>query len=72
MLVLRRVVFQSAAKRRFGGGILIQQIDAAGAAGRIEVNGVTLNARDGAAATDEAMLRITALEDAEIVLVDAA
>lgn len=42
------------------------------AAGRIEVNGVTLNARDGAAATDEAMLRITALEDAEIVLVDAA
>ena len=40
--------------------------------GRVEVNGVTLNARDGAAIRDEAILRVTALEDAELVLVDAA
>jgi redox-sensitive bicupin YhaK (pirin superfamily) len=40
--------------------------------GRVEVNGVTLNTRDGAAAYDEAVLRVTALEDAEIILVDAA
>lgn len=42
------------------------------AVGAIEVNGVRLNARDGAAVKDEAVLRITALEDSEIVLVDAA
>jgi redox-sensitive bicupin YhaK (pirin superfamily) len=42
------------------------------AKGRIEVNGVTLNTRDGAAAHHEATLHVTALEDAEIVLVDAA
>lgn len=42
------------------------------AAGRVEVNGVSLEARDGAAITDEGVLRITALEDAELVLVDAA
>jgi len=36
------------------------------------VNGVTLNARDGAAIEDEAVLKITALTDSEIVLVDAA
>jgi redox-sensitive bicupin YhaK (pirin superfamily) len=42
------------------------------AVGAVEVNGVRLNARDGAAVTDEAVLKVTALEDAEIVLVDAA
>ncbi len=42
------------------------------AAGSIEVNGVRVNARDGAAIRDEAKLKITALEDAELVLVDAA
>ncbi len=42
------------------------------AAGKVEVNGVALNARDGAAITDEDLLRVTALEDAELVLVDAA
>lgn len=42
------------------------------ARGRIEVNGVRLNARDGAAAYEEPSLRVTALDDAEIVLVDAA
>ena len=42
------------------------------AKGRVEVNGVTLNARDGAAIRDETSLTIKALEDAEIVLVDAA
>ena len=42
------------------------------ATGRIEVNGVVINARDGAAAHNENVLRVTALEDSEIVLVDAA
>ena len=42
------------------------------ATGRIEVNGVSIEARDGAAITGEAELRISASEDSEIVLVDAA
>jgi redox-sensitive bicupin YhaK (pirin superfamily) len=42
------------------------------AAGAVEVNGVRVNARDGAAIRNEATLRITALEDSELVLVDAA
>jgi redox-sensitive bicupin YhaK (pirin superfamily) len=42
------------------------------ATGKIDVNGTVLNARDGAAVRDEATLTVTALEDAEIVLVDAA
>ena len=42
------------------------------ATGRIEVNGIALDARDGAAITDESVIRVTATEDAEIVLVDAA
>ncbi|HVI34305.1 pirin family protein [Phenylobacterium sp.] len=42
------------------------------AAGAVEVNGVRLDARDGAAIANEDVLRITALEDAEVVLVDAA
>jgi len=42
------------------------------AKGKVEVNGVTLNARDGAAVANEAVLRVRALEDAELVLVDAA
>jgi redox-sensitive bicupin YhaK (pirin superfamily) len=42
------------------------------ASGRIEINGVTVNARDGAAITGEAALTIKALEDSELVLVDAA
>jgi quercetin 2,3-dioxygenase len=42
------------------------------ATGRIEVNGVAVAARDGAAIRDESALSVTALEDAEIVLVDAA
>jgi hypothetical protein len=40
--------------------------------GSVEVNGVKLETRDGAAIRDESMLRVTALEDAELVLVDAA
>ena len=39
--------------------------------GSVEINGVTLHERDGAAIRDESLLRITALEDAELVLVDA-
>jgi quercetin 2,3-dioxygenase len=42
------------------------------AVGSVEVNGVRLNARDGAAIRDEAKLTIKALEDSELVLVDAA
>ncbi len=42
------------------------------ATGQVEVNGVELNARDGAAIRNEAMIRVTAREDAELVLVDAA
>jgi redox-sensitive bicupin YhaK (pirin superfamily) len=42
------------------------------AAGKIEVNGVNVNARDGLAISDERELKITALEDSELVLVDAA
>lgn len=42
------------------------------AKGVIEVNGVRLNARDGAAITGEDALTVTAVNDAEIVLVDAA
>ena len=42
------------------------------AVGAVEVNGVRLDARDGAAITGEASLTIKALEDAEVVLVDAA
>jgi hypothetical protein len=41
------------------------------AAGADEVNGLQLNSRDGAAATDEAILTFKAHSDAEIVLVDA-
>ena len=42
------------------------------AQGSVEVNGVRLDPRDGAAITGEASLKITALNDAEVVLVDAA
>lgn len=41
------------------------------AKGAAEVNGVALATRDGAAIRDEPEIRITASEDAEIVLVDA-
>ena len=42
------------------------------ATGAVEVNGVRLGARDGAAIADEKALIIKALEDSELVLVDAA
>lgn len=42
------------------------------ATGRIEVNGVAANARDGVAISDTETLTVTALEDAELVMVDAA
>jgi quercetin 2,3-dioxygenase len=42
------------------------------AKGAIEVNGVRLDPRDGAAVRDEPGLHIRALDDAELVLVDAA
>ena len=42
------------------------------ATGAVEVNGVRVAARDGAAVRDENVLRFTAVEDSEISLVDAA
>ena len=42
------------------------------AAGRVEVNGVLIEERDGAAIADEAEVRVVALDDAELVLVDVA
>ena len=40
------------------------------AKGKVEVNGVALNARDGAAITDVPAIRVTAVEDSEVVMVD--
>jgi len=42
------------------------------AVGAVEVNGVRLDARDGAAISGETALKVRALEDSEVVLVDAA
>ena len=42
------------------------------AKGSVDVNGVRIETRDGAAITDVDVVTITAVEDAEIVLVDAA
>jgi quercetin 2,3-dioxygenase len=41
------------------------------ASGAVEVNGVRLNARDGAAIKDVAVVKITAIEESELVKVDA-
>ena len=41
------------------------------AAGAVEVNGMRIYARDGAAIKDVAVVRITAIEDSELVMVDA-
>jgi redox-sensitive bicupin YhaK (pirin superfamily) len=42
------------------------------ATGAVEIEGVRVNARDGAAISDIETLRVTAIEDSEVVLVDAA
>jgi quercetin 2,3-dioxygenase len=39
--------------------------------GAVDVNGVRIDARDGAAINDVAVVRITAIEDSELVMVDA-
>jgi quercetin 2,3-dioxygenase len=41
------------------------------ASGAVEVNGVRIDTRDGTAIKDVAVVRITAIEDSEIVMVDA-
>jgi redox-sensitive bicupin YhaK (pirin superfamily) len=41
------------------------------ASGAVEVNGVRIDAREGAAITDVAVVRITAIDDSEVVMVDA-
>jgi hypothetical protein len=38
--------------------------------GTVDVNGVTIHARDGAAIKDVATIRIAAIEDADVVMVD--
>lgn len=42
------------------------------ATGALEVNGVRIEARDGAAIRDEPVIRLTAIAESELVLVDAA
>jgi quercetin 2,3-dioxygenase len=42
------------------------------ATGAVEIKGLRVNARDGAAIHDEETLRVTAIEDSEVVFVDAA
>ncbi len=42
------------------------------ATGVVEIDGVRIAARDGAAISDVATLRVTAIEDSELILVDAA
>jgi len=42
------------------------------AVGSVDVNGVRIDTRDGAAIANETVLKVKALEDAEVVLVDAA
>jgi redox-sensitive bicupin YhaK (pirin superfamily) len=41
------------------------------ASGAVDVNGVRIGARDGAAIKDVGVVRITALEDSELIMVDA-
>jgi redox-sensitive bicupin YhaK (pirin superfamily) len=41
------------------------------AKGKVRVGGVTVRARDGLAIRDEVEIAVTALEDSEVVLVDA-
>ena len=55
--------YEISAKRR---GYLVP------AQGSVEVNGVRISTRDGAAISNEKVVKIKALEDSEIVLVDAA
>lgn len=43
-----------------------------GASGSFEVNGIPANARDGVAISEVELVRVTAIEDSEIVLVDVA
>jgi hypothetical protein len=40
------------------------------ASGAVAVNGTTINARDGAAIQDVAVIKVTAIDDSELVLVD--
>ena len=42
------------------------------AKGSVEVNGVALNARDGVAIRQEPVVKVRAIEDTELVMVDAA
>jgi redox-sensitive bicupin YhaK (pirin superfamily) len=41
------------------------------ATGAVEVNGTRIEARDGAAIADVALVKVRAIEDSEVVMVDA-
>jgi hypothetical protein len=41
------------------------------ASGAVEVNGLRIDARDGAAIKDVAVVKIRAIDDSELVMVDA-
>ena len=51
-------------------GQIIEIVDAENHLAKVEVNGVRLDAGDGTAIRDEPTLRVRALDDAELVLVD--
>jgi hypothetical protein len=52
------------------GGLKASHHFSFAAKGRVEVNGVAFDARDGAAVDTESSIKVVALEDAELVLVD--
>ena len=54
-------------KSQESGNVVVWLVPASGA---VEVNGVRIDARDGAAIKDAAVVKITAIEDSELVLVD--
>jgi len=41
------------------------------ATGAVEVNGTRIEARDGAAIADAAVVNVTAIQDSEVIMVDA-
>ena len=59
-------MFQSSTDEKTRHGYLVP------ATGAVEINGVRLNARDGAAIAEVETVTVKALEESEIVLVDAA
>ena len=67
--VLGATLRPARARLRAGRGRHLYLVPASGA---VEVNGVRLKARDGAAIAEESAITITALADSELIMVDAA